>query len=197
MIAVSDRLLKNHRPMTVKTLNFEMKRGSMFAAATLGLWIGTLAADILPPADLRKQALRPVDKMPGAEKDTPALVKLGRELSFEKALSENQSQSCSSCHQVDGKKEGRGQRSQASGRAQFSNHLERELQLTQFWDGRAEDLVAQAKGPVLNPVDGHAQRGRGGEAPEGLAKDAFAGFWRSAGFPTTTWRWRSPPSEPW
>jgi cytochrome c peroxidase len=199
MIAVSDRLLKNHRPMTVKTLNFEMKRRLArtvipFAAATLGLSIGTsiLAADILPPADLRKQALEllgPIpDKMPGAEKDTPALVKLGRELYFEKALSENQSQSCSSCHQVDGKKGGVDNEATSPGAfgkrggRNSPTTLNAGFQLTQFWDGRAEDLVAQAKGPVLNPVemampseDVVVKRLKDSPKYPALFKDAFPG----------------------
>ncbi|MCC7374101.1 MAG: c-type cytochrome [Verrucomicrobiales bacterium] len=135
------------------------------AAATIGLSLGTsaMAADAPAPADLRKQALEllgPIpDKMPGAEKDTPALVQLGRELYFEKALSENQSQSCSSCHQIDGKKGGVDNEATSPGAfgkrggRNSPTTLNAGFQLAQFWDGRAEDLVAQAKGPVLNPVE--------------------------------------------
>jgi cytochrome c peroxidase len=39
--------------------------------------------------------------MPGAEKDTAVLIKLRKELYFEKRLSVNHSISCNSCHPVD------------------------------------------------------------------------------------------------
>ena len=38
------------------------------------------------------------DKMPGAEKDAPAQVKLGEKLYFERRLSVNGKQSCNDCH---------------------------------------------------------------------------------------------------
>ena len=73
----------------------------------------TVSAFLLVPAainaatssELRTGALKvlaPIpDKMPGAENDTPARVKLGRDLFFEKKLSANNTQSCNSCHAVD------------------------------------------------------------------------------------------------
>lgn len=57
------------------------------------------------PAELREKALQVVSPipatMPGSENDTPARVKLGRDLFFEKKISANGSQSCNSCHAVD------------------------------------------------------------------------------------------------
>ena len=46
------------------------------------------------------------DKMPGADKDTPALVALGKEALLREALSKNGTQSCNSCHAVDGGRAG-------------------------------------------------------------------------------------------
>ncbi len=96
-------------------------------------------------------------KMPGAEKDTPALVALGKKLFLDKRLSTNNSQSCNSCHNVEGK--GGGVDNEATSPGAFGKRggrnsptvLNAGLQLAQFWDGRAADLVAQAKGPILNP----------------------------------------------
>jgi cytochrome c peroxidase len=65
---------------------------------------------------------------------------------------------CNSCHKL-----GRHSASTASRvlarsqgparRAQFAHRLNAALQFVQFWDGRAADVEAQAKGPVLNPVE--------------------------------------------
>ena len=44
--------------------------------------------------------------MPGSEHDTEAQVKLGEKLYFEKRLSIDNSQSCNTCHPLDGNKAG-------------------------------------------------------------------------------------------
>lgn len=95
--------------------------------------------------------------MPGAENDTPELIALGEKLYMDTRLSVNDKQSCNSCHMVDqnrsgvdnlpvspGAKGGDGDRNSPT-------VLNAGFQFVQFWDGRAEDLVAQAKGPILNP----------------------------------------------
>ncbi len=99
------------------------------------------------------------DKMPGAEKDTPELVALGRDLYFDKRLSVNDSQSCNTCHAVDNNRGGvdneptsPGAFGKRGGR-NSPTVLNAGFQLAQFWDGRAADLAAQAKGPVLNPIE--------------------------------------------
>ena len=118
----------------------------------------TLAAD-----DLRQQAntlfgVLPAS-MPGAESDNAELVALGRELYMDKRLSKNDSQSCNSCHNVEAN--GSGVDNQPTSTGAFGDKGGRNaptvwnagFQLAQFWDGRAPDLVAQAKGPILNPVE--------------------------------------------
>lgn len=115
------------------------------------------------PADLRKTALgvlAPIPaKMPGCEADTPERVALGRKLFNDKRLSVNQSQSCNTCHRVDGGRGGvdnesfsLGAHGQRGGR-NAPTVLNAGFHLAQFWDGRAETLEDQAKGPVLNPVE--------------------------------------------
>ena len=116
------------------------------------------------PAEVRQAAKAALivplpDKMPGAEKDSVALVALGKKLYLDKRLSTNNSQSCNSCHNVEGK--GGGVDNQPTSPGAFGKRggrnsptvLNAGLQLAQFWDGRAADLVAQAKGPVLNPIE--------------------------------------------
>ncbi|MBM3869748.1 MAG: c-type cytochrome [Verrucomicrobia bacterium] len=97
------------------------------------------------------------DKPPGAENDTPALVSLGKKLYLDKRLSANNSQSCNSCHNIEGK--GAGVDNEPTSPGAFGKRggrnsptsLNAGFQFAQFWDGRAADLVAQAKGPILNP----------------------------------------------
>ena len=99
------------------------------------------------------------EAMPGSEDDTPERIALGKKLYFEKRLSINDSQSCASCHILDDGAAGvdnlatspgaRGEK----GTRNSPTVLNAGWQDSQFWDGRAEDLVEQAKGPILNPIE--------------------------------------------
>lgn len=99
------------------------------------------------------------EKMPGSENDTEKLVSLGKKLYFEKKLSLNETQSCNSCHNIEGKSAGVDNLSTSPGA--FGKNGDRNsptvlnagFHFVQFWDGRASDLKAQAKGPILNPVE--------------------------------------------
>ena len=88
---------------------------------------------------------------------TPEKVELGRMLYFENRLSKSQKFSCNSCHGLnsfgvdnqptsDGDKGQRGDRNSPTV-FNAAGHF------VQFWDGRAADVEAQAKGPVMNPVE--------------------------------------------
>lgn len=97
--------------------------------------------------------------MPGAENDTPERIALGEKLYFEKRLSINDTQSCASCHiltdgfaGVDNLPTSPGARKEL-GTRNSPTVLNSGWQDSQFWDGRAKDLVEQAKGPILNPVE--------------------------------------------
>lgn len=99
------------------------------------------------------------EAMPGAENDTPARIALGKKLFFDKRLSINDAQSCASCHRledgfagVDNLPTSPGAKGQ-QGTRNSPTVLNAGWQRTQFWDGRAEDLVAQAKEPILNPIE--------------------------------------------
>ena len=99
------------------------------------------------------------EKMPGSENDTAERIALGKKLFFETRLSINDSQSCASCHRlndgfagVDNLPTSPG----AEGKLGSRNSptvLNAGWQSSQFWDGRADDLVEQAKGPILNPIE--------------------------------------------
>lgn len=99
------------------------------------------------------------DRMPGSREDTPAMIRLGERLFFEKGLSVNRTQSCNTCHRVDGNRAGVDNMATSTGA-----HAKRGArnsptvfnagyQVAQFWDGRAADLVEQARGPMLNPME--------------------------------------------
>ena len=99
------------------------------------------------------------EKMPGSEKDTPELISLGKKLYMDVALSENNTQSCNTCHNildknggVDNKKTSPGAFGK-NGDRNSPTVLNAGFHVAQFWDGRAKDLFAQAKGPILNPVE--------------------------------------------
>lgn len=86
-----------------------------------------------------------------------ALVDLGRMLYYEKRLSKSQELSCNSCHDlasygVDGLATSPGHKRQM-GERNSPTVYNASMHVAQFWDGRAADVEAQAKGPVLNPVE--------------------------------------------
>jgi cytochrome c peroxidase len=97
--------------------------------------------------------------MPGTSDDTPALVALGRRLYFERGISLAKTQACNDCHLLDHQQAGVDYRPTSKGaKGEFGKRnaptvLNAGFQIVQFWDGRAADLVEQAKGPVLNPVE--------------------------------------------
>jgi cytochrome c peroxidase len=140
---------------------FPMALALVLAAALVGATTVNLSAR--DAAGLRKKALEVVAPlpavMPGAEADTPAQVALGKQLYFDKRLSKNNSQSCNSCHAVDNGKAGVDNEPTSPGA--FGKRGDRNspttlnagFHLAQFWDGRAPDLKAQAKGPVLSSVE--------------------------------------------
>lgn len=99
------------------------------------------------------------------------MEQLGKNLYFDANLSEPAGQSCASCHDPaagfadpdqnlpvsEGVIPGRfgGRNSPAAAYATFTPlfTLSGGVQGGQFWDGRAKDLAAQARGPFLNPVE--------------------------------------------
>jgi cytochrome c peroxidase len=99
------------------------------------------------------------EKMPGGQDDTPEKVALGRKLYFERGISLNKTQSCNDCHLLDQKRAGVDYLPTSKGaKGTFGTRnaptvLNAGFQAAQFWDGRAADLVEQAKGPVLNPIE--------------------------------------------
>jgi cytochrome c peroxidase len=88
---------------------------------------------------------------------TEERVALGRMLYYEARLSKSQTISCNSCHElakygVDDTATSAGFKGQHGDRNSPTVY-NAAAHFVQFWDGRAADVEAQAKGPVLNPVE--------------------------------------------
>ncbi len=99
------------------------------------------------PAAVPAKAAGPLDKQ----------VELGRMLYYDTRLSGSQTISCNSCHDlskygVDGEATSEGFKGQRGDRNSPTVY-NAAAHFVQFWDGRAADVEAQAKGPVLNPVE--------------------------------------------
>ena len=122
------------------------------------------------------------DKMPGSELDKPDIVALGERLYMDPRLSVNDQQSCNSCHLVDQNRSGVDNLATSpganggSGDRNSPTVLNAGFQFVQFWDGRAEDLVAQAKGPILNPGEMAMPSEKAVEAKIGAIKEYAAAF---------------------
>lgn len=125
---------------------------------------------VMAPAKLRELARGVFGTYPTAASLTPtddptfaAKVALGRQLYFDTRLSKNHDLSCATCHDLqrfgvdprerDGQRTptSMGHKGQLGGRNSPTSYNAM-LHIAQFWDGRAADLSAQAKGPMLNPV---------------------------------------------
>lgn len=93
---------------------------------------------------------------PSPDASTPKVL-LGKRLYLETALSVNGKLSCNSCHKLDGfgvdnesvSPGHDGTRGDRNSPTVFNTSLH----VAQFWDGRAPNLIEQAKGPILNPIE--------------------------------------------
>lgn len=107
-----------------------------------------------------RQLFKPIPAQAPAAKGnpaSPAKVELGRMLYFDPRLSSSQLISCNTCHNVslagaDLQETSTGHGWQ-KGPRNAPTVLNAVFNVAQFWDGRAEDLKAQAKGPVQASVE--------------------------------------------
>ena len=88
---------------------------------------------------------------------TDAKIALGRALFYETRLSVSHDVSCNSCHALnawgaDGRKVSLGHDGKA-GTRNAPTVYNAAGHLAQFWDGHARDVEAQAKWPILNPLE--------------------------------------------
>jgi len=131
-----------------------MTRIAVLAAVLVAL---PATADTLKEA---RAAFKPIPAKAGPMKgnpSSPAKVALGAALFFDPRLSSSQLISCNSCHNVglggaDLQETSIGHGWQ-KGPRNAPTVLNAVFNSAQFWDGRAEDLKAQAKGPVQASVE--------------------------------------------
>jgi cytochrome c peroxidase len=119
------------------------------------------AAEQKSPPTVDKSRLEIFAPLPAAAAGQTAATEdeivLGRMLYYEPRLSKSQTISCNSCHDlakygVDGQPTSDGHKGQKGDR-NAPTVFNAAAHFVQFWDGRAPDVEAQAKGPVLNPVE--------------------------------------------
>lgn len=128
---------------------------------TASLFLASLFAQAEPLQDQAKSIFGTLpNTMPGAEKDSSSMIALGKKLYMDQRLSVNDSQSCNTCHNVidggpgvDNTQFSPGAITGKFGGRNAPTVWNAGFQLAQFWDGRAADLKAQAKGPILNPME--------------------------------------------
>ena len=95
--------------------------------------------------------------IPEANPLTTDKIALGRLLYFDSRFSNDRTLSCASCHNpyhgfADPARTSKGLTGKF-GTRNSPTVINRLFSKEQFWDGRAEDLEAQAKGPLVNPVE--------------------------------------------
>jgi Cytochrome c peroxidase len=134
--------------------------------------LGTVVAALLAttafagdpvPADLRETALEIFKPLPSTTPAvannpiTPEKIALGKALFFDPRMSASGVFSCNSCHNLatggDDNLETSIGHGWQKGPRNAPTALNAVFNIAQFWDGRAEDLKAQAKGPVQAGVE--------------------------------------------
>lgn len=134
-----------------------MRSFTLVLAATTAL-AGPVAADAL--RDAAVEQFKPLPSTIPALNDntvTPEKIALGKALFFDPRLSASGVFSCYSCHNLttggDDNMETSVGHGWQKGPRNAPTALNSVLNEAQFWDGRAEDLAAQAKGPVQAGVE--------------------------------------------
>lgn len=125
----------------------------------MGLVLPVLA---VPPSLLQRaqKAFAPLPQRMDQPGKTPssALIELGRHLFYEKKLSQNNTMSCNSCHDLrygfgaDGRPTSPGAVS-GRGTRNAPSVYHAALHVSQFWDGRSATVESQAGSPLTNPVE--------------------------------------------
>lgn len=128
------------------------------AALAVGLAVSPASAD-----ELMKQAqdiFKPIPSIVPAVKDnavTHEKAELGRILFFDPRLSKSETISCNSCHDLGTGGADAGPTSLGTGWQHGGRRAptvyNAVFNVAQFWDGRAADLKAQAKGPIQASVE--------------------------------------------
>jgi cytochrome c peroxidase len=150
--------------MTMKRI--AMRGGAFASALALSASLAAAAAGSQTQLDVDKlheranETFEPIpSRVPEVDGNavTHSRVELGRMLFFDPRLSASQALSCNSCHQMGLGGDDNQTTSIGHGWQQGPRNaptvFNAVFNTAQFWDGRAEDLKAQAKGPVQASVE--------------------------------------------
>lgn len=123
----------------------------------LNKWIVAERRAWLKQWKIEHGATETIQPIPDALPTDPAKVALGKALYNDTRLSKDNTISCASCHSLekggtDNERYSPGVNGQLGG-VNAPTSFNAVFHMRQFWDGRAEDLQAQAGGPPLNPVE--------------------------------------------
>ena len=136
----------------------------LLSSVALGVVLATAAVAAEPvPENLREAALEMFKPLPSTipsvrdNKITPEKIALGKALFFDPRISASGVFSCNSCHNLatggDDNLETSIGHGWQKGPRNSPTALNAVFNIAQFWDGRADDLKAQAKGPVQAGVE--------------------------------------------
>ncbi len=131
-----------------------------FAAAILGAaWLVGLTglASAQEKYELKIPAGLPKMRLPRDNPLTKEKIELGKQLYFDKRLSQDSSVSCASCHDPskgwsNAAQFATGFQGQVGGRSS-PTVVNAGYHFFQFWDGRAQHVEGQALGPIQNPIE--------------------------------------------
>lgn len=137
---------------------------NLLSSVAVSVLLATAAVAAEPvPADLRDTAIEIFKPLPSTipsvkdNKITPEKIALGKALFFDPRISASGVFSCNSCHNVgtggDDNLETSIGHGWQKGPRNSPTVFNAVFNVAQFWDGRAEDLKAQAKGPVQAGVE--------------------------------------------
>jgi cytochrome c peroxidase len=145
--------------------------------------------EAINPRLLRR--FRPIAQTTPPPVTSPAMIALGHQLFFEPRLSRGGTISCNSCHDlarfgVDHLPTSIGEGGQR-GRRNAPTVYNAAEHLSQFWDGRARDVEAQAIGPITNPIEMASTRESVESALRGIPeyREAFRKAFPGPGEPVT------------
>jgi cytochrome c peroxidase len=122
---------------------------------SIRLLIATATVFIVALVSVAASTDEPIQQIQRPQVTNPALVELGKKLFFDPRLSRSGFISCNSCHNLsmggtDNLPTSIGHGWQ-KGPINAPTVLNASFNVAQFWDGRADDLEAQAGGPIANP----------------------------------------------
>ncbi|MDD5208346.1 MAG: cytochrome c peroxidase [Elusimicrobiales bacterium] len=135
-----------------------MKKIVFYCLASAGsLLLLTRGGGLSAGGGFLSNGIRPAVSVPADNPQTDAKIRLGKQLYFDKRLSADNTISCATCHApgtgwANHGATDTGIKGQVGGRNSGSI-IDSAYMKSQFWDGRAATLEAQAVGPIANPIE--------------------------------------------